>query len=73
MTRVTFGVASSPYVAVQALQQTDHDFGSSFPLAKPHVLSSFYVDEGANTPAEASELQQQLRQLLLKGGFDLCK
>ncbi len=73
---MTFGVASSPYLAVQALQQTAHDFGDSFPLAKSHVLSSFYVDDllaGANTPEEALQLQQQLRQLLLKGGFDLRK
>ncbi len=51
MTRVTFGVASSPFVAIQSLQQTAHDFGDSFPLAKPHVFSSMYVDDclaGAN-------------------------
>ena len=73
MTRVTFGVASSP---VQSLQQTAHDFGNDFPLAKEHVLSSFYVDNllaGANTPEEAINFQQELRKLLQKGGFDLRK
>ncbi len=43
LTRVTFGVASSPFVAIQSLQQPAHDFGDSFPLAKPHVFSSMYA------------------------------
>ena len=33
MKRVTFGVAASPYVAVQALQQTAHDFSHLYPEA----------------------------------------
>ncbi len=76
MTRATFGVASSPFIAIQSLQQTAHDFGDSFPLAKPHVFSSMYVDDclaGANTPEEAIDLYSQLRELLGKGGFDLRK
>ena len=76
MTWVTFGVAASPYLAVEALQQTASDFGDSFPTASSHVFTSFYVDDllaGANTPEEALELHTSLRQLLLKGGFNLCK
>ena len=67
MTTVTFGIASSPFVAVQSLQQTAHDFGDSYPIAKSHVMSSFYVDDclsGADSPQEAIELYSQLRQLL---------
>ena len=73
---MTFGVASSPYLAAQSLQQTAHDFGEQFPLVRPHLLSSFYADDllaGANTPEEAIQLQQEQRHLLLKGGFDLRK
>ena len=58
------------------LQQTAQDFGDDFPSTTPHVISSFYVDDllsGVNTPEEATLLQSELRQLLLKGGFDLCK
>ena len=76
MTRVTFGIASSPFAAVQSLQQTTHDFGDSYPIAKSHVMSSFYIDDclaGSDSPQEAIELYSQLRQLLLKGGFDLRK
>ena len=74
MARVIFGVAASHFAAVQALQQTATDFGKKYPLASTHVLTSFYVNDslvGADTPQEAAQLQQQLRALLLKGGFDL--
>ena len=39
MTRVTFGVASSPYLAVKTLQQTGQDFGREFPTAQWHICS----------------------------------
>ena len=58
------------------MQQTAHDFGEEFTLAKPHIFSSFYVDDclaGADSPENAIKLQQQLRNLLQKGGFDLRK
>ena len=45
MNRVTFGIASSPYLAVRTLQQTAVDFGSDAPTASWHVLHSFYVDD----------------------------
>ena len=61
---------------MQSLQQTAHDFGDSYAITKSRVKSSFYVDDclaGADSPQEAIELYSQLRQLLLKGGFDLRK
>ncbi len=73
MTRITFGVSASAYAAIQSLQQTAHDHGHSYPLAKDRVYKSFYVDDclaGTDSPQEALELQNQLRNLLLKGGFD---
>ena len=76
ITRVTFGIASSPYLAVKSLKQTAIDFGGPFPKASYHVHSSFYVDDllaGVNTPEEAIKLRANLSQLLLKGGFHLCK
>ena len=45
MTRVTFGVAASPYLAVKALQQTAADFGEHHHIASSHVYRSFYVDD----------------------------
>ena len=76
MTWVTFGVASSPYLAVQALQQTALDFGEEFPKSRPHIKFSLYVDDllaGADTLEEATLLQEELQGVLLKGGFDLRK
>ena len=76
MTWVTFGVSSSPYMAIKALQQTAHDFGHQYPVARPLVFDSTYVDDlltGADTPEQALSIYQQSRALLLKGGFDLKK
>ena len=44
MTCVTFGVAASPFAAVQSLYQTAVDFEKDLPLAKQHVFQSFYID-----------------------------
>ena len=76
MNRVTFGVTSSPYAAVRTLQQTASDFSTPESKASWHVCQSFYVDDllaGADTVSEAVQLYQQLRELLLKGGFELKK
>ena len=76
MNRVTFGVKSSPYLAVRALQQTATDFGNPESVEYHHIFSSFYVDDllaGADTVDGAVALYQSLRSLLQKAGFDLKK
>ena len=76
MTRVTFGVASSPYLAVRTLQQAAEDFGAQLPQATWHVFHSFYVDDllgGADSEEEAVKLCEELRGMLRKGGFELRK
>ena len=76
MTRVTFGVKSSPYLAVRALQQTATDFSDPKTIEYYHTFHSFYVDDllaGADDTASAITLFQALRALLLKAGFDLKK
>ena len=76
MTRVTFGVSASAFVAIKPLQQTANDHGHQYPIAASHVFKSFYVDDclaGPDTPDEALELHQELRNLLLKRGFNLRK
>ena len=73
MTQVTFGVSSSPYLAIRTLQQTAT---SDHPSASYHVLNSFYVDDllaGADTTEDALALFTSMRELLQKGGFDLRK
>ena len=76
MTRVTFGVSASPYLAVRTLQQTARDHGDGYSEAVQHILNSFYVDDllaGADTPEDALRIHRELRAILIKGGFNLCK
>ena len=76
MTRVTFGVSASPFLAIRTLHQAAVDHGEGYPEATQHILTSFYVDDflgGANSPEEAISLFHQLRDILKKGGFDLRK
>ena len=76
MTRVTFGVAASPYLAVKTLQQAAQDFGSKMTTAKWHIESSFYVDDlmgGADTVEEAITLYHDLRTILSKASFQQKK
>ena len=76
MNRVTFGVASSPYLAVRTLQQAGSDFGQKYPVAQWHILHSFYVDDllgGADTVEGALSLYSELTEMLTKGGFTLRK
>ena len=76
MQRVTFGVTSSPYLAIKTLLQTAADFGQSFPEAQRHIRQSFYVDDffgGADTVREASILRQQMNEILKQGGFTIKK
>ena len=76
MTRVTFGISASPYLAVRTLQQTAVDHGKDHPEAAQHIRSSFYVDDllaGANSEEAALQLYSDLREVLHQGGFNLCK
>ena len=76
MTRVTFGVSASPFLAVRTLHQTAVDHGEGYPRATQHIKESFYVDDflgGADNPEDAVQLVHQLRTILKKGGFDLRK
>ena len=76
MTRVTFGVSCSPYLAIRTLQQTARDHGKEHSQASQHIMTSFYVDDllaGAKTEAEAIKLVPTIRAILKQGGFNLCK
>ena len=76
MTRVTFGVSASPFLAIRTMHQTAADHGEDYPEATQHITNSFYVDDflgGANNVEEAIQLFHDLRTVLKKGGFDLRK
>ncbi|XP_050500703.1 uncharacterized protein LOC126880706 [Diabrotica virgifera virgifera] len=73
---VTFGVVSSPYLALRTLQQLVLDEGSRFPKAASLVCNASYIDDfvfGASTLEEAQSLVEELVALLKLGGFELRK
>ena len=76
MTRVTFGVSASSFIANMCVKQNAVDHASTYPLAAKAVENSFYVDDGltgADSVEETIELHTQLQTLFHKGGFLLRK
>lgn len=76
MTRVTFGVSASSFIANMSVRQNALDHALAYPLAAKAVEESFYVDDGlmgADSIEEAIELHVQLQTLFDKGGFLLRK
>ena len=76
MTRVTFGVSSSSFIANMCIKQNAIDLAHEFPLAANAVEESFYVDDGltgADDIQTAIQLQKQLQDLFSRGGFLLHK
>lgn len=73
---VTYGVSSAPYLALRTLQQLARDEGRNFPLAAEILKASIFVDDvvcGCSSVEEARVIQQQLIELLSRGGFELRK
>ena len=76
MTRVTFGVSSSSFVANMCVKQNALDFGMEYPNAAKVVNESFYVDDcltGSDSPEGAVKLHRELQALFDQGGFLLRK
>lgn len=73
---VTYGLASSPFLATMALKQLAIDHSEEYPLAAAAIEKCFYMDDAltrAQTLEEACKLQQELVQLLRRGCFDAHK
>lgn len=76
LTTVTYGMASSPFLANRVVQQLIQDESSNHPLAANALRDQIYVDDallGANTEEEALALQDDVINLMAKGGFSLRK
>ena len=76
MTRLTFGVTSSPFIEAQTLRCIATDNAKLYPQAAEIVLKNFDVDDcltGAESIEETSELLEQLNVLLEKGNMQLRK
>ena len=76
MTRLTFGVKASPFIATSVLQKAADDMTLKYPLASGIVKSSFYVDHlltGSNSVDSTYELWKQSTELCRDAGFILRK
>ena len=77
MTEHWFGSKSSPSCATSCLRQTAKKFGKSFdPYVAAIVLHNFYFDDclfSVENEEVAVSIVNNLRSLLLKGGFKLTK
>lgn len=76
MTRVTFGIASAPFLATNSVLHLAEQNESELPLAAKAVKESFCVDDGlpsVETKQEAILLHHQLQDLFNSGGFKLHK
>ncbi|GAB0093955.1 hypothetical protein DMENIID0001_091490 [Sergentomyia squamirostris] len=73
---VTYGTGPATFLSVRVLHQLATDEVENYPLASKVLLRDFYVDDmltGAHTFGEAVTLQQQIRELLARGKFNLRK
>lgn len=73
---VTYGVSSSPYLAIRCLLKLAQDHQDQYPLASRAIRFGLYVDDfavGANSVDDTLELRNQLISLLKLGQFELRK
>ncbi|XP_039438683.1 uncharacterized protein LOC120419884 [Culex pipiens pallens] len=76
LSTVTYGTAAAPFLATRALNQLALDERHDFPEASTSVLNNFYVDDvlaGADDLCQAKQLQQDMIEMLARGGFQLHK
>ena len=73
---VTFGLASSAFLATRTLVQIALDNEKDFPQACAIIRLCFYVDDfiyGSNTIAECLKIRDQVRYILIKSHMPLRK
>lgn len=76
LTTVTFGLMSSPFLALRTMRQMAVDYATEYPLAAQVILKETFVDNittGGRDVEEAMGKQIQLFGLFSKVNFDLRK
>ncbi|XP_008543663.3 uncharacterized protein LOC103568535 [Microplitis demolitor] len=71
---VTFGIRTSPYLAIRCLHQLADDEGQQFPIAAKVLKEDFYVDDllsGAEDVETAIKIRQQVTQILRRAGLTI--
>lgn len=74
MTRVTFGIISSPFMAICTKREHARLHLDAFPNSSAEILRNTYVDDlvtGTVEVHEAIQLQQRSKELMKLGGFNL--
>ena len=75
VTRVTFGVSASSFIAIMSIKQNALDYAMESPLVFSAVKDNFYVDNGltgTDSVEEAIKLYEQLHCLFSKAYINLC-
>ncbi|XP_011687417.1 PREDICTED: uncharacterized protein LOC105449732 [Wasmannia auropunctata] len=73
---VTYGLACAPFLAIRTLHQLAEDERPRFPIGSTILKRDVYMDDvlsGADTLVQARDLQRQLMELCMAGGFPLKK
>ncbi|XP_018360522.1 PREDICTED: uncharacterized protein LOC108759538 [Trachymyrmex cornetzi] len=69
---LTFGVSSSPFLAIRTVQKLADDEYDAYPRAVEIIKTHLYVDDlltGAETLEETREIRDEIIALLARGGF----
>ncbi|XP_011859013.1 PREDICTED: uncharacterized protein LOC105556526 [Vollenhovia emeryi] len=73
---VTYGQASSTYLATRCIYELALEAQHNFPMASRALMEQMYVDDiltGARNIEDATLLQEQIAKVLLTGGFETHK
>nr|CAI5825554.1 unnamed protein product [Callosobruchus analis] len=73
---VTYGMASSPYLAVRSLKQLSQETVEISPIVSKVIDEDFYMDDlltGANSESSLLEIQRGVTNVLAKSCLDLRK
>nr|XP_023028641.1 uncharacterized protein LOC111516755 [Leptinotarsa decemlineata] len=73
---ITYGLASSAFLAIRSLQEVAHLNKYEFPKIADIILHDFYVDDlltGGDTVEEINYIKENTSKLLLSYGFPLRK
>jgi len=76
ITRVVFGIKSSPYLALRVIHQLAKDEAGNFPIASKIVLRDMYVDDlitSVDNLDQAKLLFDQVIEFFKSGGFEITK
>ena len=76
MLRLTFGVNSSPFLAIATVNAHVNKYAETFPDATREILNITYVDDcltGADTDNSALKLQQEMSDIMMAAAFNLTK